>query len=111
MFIVPRLTSRSSVALSVSIGYARMGGGRGMAMRSRSPDDDARSRPVSLASLPGRTIIRGLTGTLAKPGRIPRSSFLQIVTAAPRSARDQAVCLINKDSRQVEGEQSCSSVS
>lgn len=40
MFIVSRLTSRSSVALSVSIGYARVGGGRGTALRSRSPDDN-----------------------------------------------------------------------
>ena len=40
MFIVSRLTSRGSVALSVSIGYARLGGGRGAALRARSPDDD-----------------------------------------------------------------------
>jgi hypothetical protein len=41
MFLVERLTSRSSVALSVSIGYARAGGGSRAGKRSRSPDVDA----------------------------------------------------------------------
>ena len=40
MFIAERLISRSSVALSVSIGYALTGTGRGTGMRSRGPDDD-----------------------------------------------------------------------
>lgn len=39
MFIVSRLTSRGSLALSVSIGYARTGG-CSTALRSRSPTDD-----------------------------------------------------------------------
>lgn len=48
MFIVARLTSRSAVALSVSIGYARTGCGRGAATRSRSPDEDeCRALPPS----------------------------------------------------------------
>lgn len=41
MFIVERLTSRSSVALAVSIGYVQAGCGRGTATRSRGPDGDA----------------------------------------------------------------------
>jgi hypothetical protein len=50
MFIAERLISRSSVALAVSIGYARTGGGRGTAMRSRSPDDDcSRKNPACFA--------------------------------------------------------------
>jgi len=44
MIIAERLTSRSSVALSVSIGYARAGGGGRAAARSRSPDDDPLSQ-------------------------------------------------------------------
>jgi len=58
MFIVERLTSRSSVALSVSIGYARTGGGRGSAMRSRSPDDDARDHFVRHRCFPSRTFVQ-----------------------------------------------------
>jgi len=44
MIIAERLISRSSVALSVSIGYARAGGGGRAATRSRSPDDDPLSQ-------------------------------------------------------------------
>jgi hypothetical protein len=43
MFIIERLISRSAVALSVSIGYARSGAGRGSRACSHSPDDETRS--------------------------------------------------------------------
>lgn len=58
MFIVERLTSRSSVALAVSIGYVQAGCGRGAATRSRSPDGDP-------------------CGIIAGPRRFPFNAFAQ----------------------------------
>jgi len=54
MIIAARLISSSSVALSVSIGYARSGGCRGGGPRSNSPDDDIfdSRRVVSSSPLP-----------------------------------------------------------
>ena len=71
MLIAERLISRSSVALSVSIGYARSSSGRGGGSRSRSPDDDSPniSRTSSLFPLPHQ---------------------LQIFIAAVRGSRDPA---------------------
>jgi hypothetical protein len=56
MFLVERLTSRSSVALSVSIGYARSGGGRRAAMRTRGAGDDAFDRVLGRLCFPSCTI-------------------------------------------------------
>ena len=71
MFILARLTSRSSVALSVSIGYVRTGCGRGTAVRSHSPDDDVCHHAARHRFFPSRT-------------------FVQIFTAAIRGIRMQS---------------------
>jgi hypothetical protein len=58
MFIFERLTSRSSVALSVSIGYARAGGGWRAATRSRGPDDDVLTSRFAIAFSPSAVFPR-----------------------------------------------------
>ena len=61
MFIAERLTSRSSVALSVSIGYARSGAGRGTGTRSRGPDEEESSdHGVPSCFFPHTTFLRDL---------------------------------------------------
>jgi hypothetical protein len=81
MFIVERLTSRSSVALSVSIGYARSGGGRRAATRSRGPDEDAHDDdsfrhlvvPSSKSVQVSTTVaLRGVSNSVS----FPRRAFL-----------------------------------
>jgi hypothetical protein len=68
MFIALRLIARSSVALAVSIGYARAGTGRGMAGTSRSPDDDACGRIVRHPYFPSRSFKQILTAAVRVPG-------------------------------------------
>lgn len=84
MFIVSRLTSRSSVALSVSIGYACTGAGGGSRMRSRSPDDDASYRwPIPLYSARFTGPERFPRQALTFSEQHPRSNFFNGRIARP----------------------------
>ena len=88
MFIVSRLTSRSSLALSVSVDYAHVGGGCAAPSRARNPDDSRRKlgsdlipvRTPSYESLTGSRLARSFQAVFSGiiPGRFLRHMHVSL---------------------------------